>query len=55
MSLIIVFVTFELNSWYHFGDKPTTAVLIRLITTFIVIETINYYILKYFSNRKSNK
>ena len=40
ISLIITFTTFEMLSWYHFGDNPTKSVLIRLIIFFIVLVTI---------------
>ena len=55
ISLIVIFVCFELQSWYHFGDIPTTVVIVRFLITFIVVETINYFLLKYFTNRKSKK
>lgn len=31
ISLIVIFVCFELQSWYHFGDIPTTVVNILQI------------------------
>lgn len=37
LSLIITFVTFELMSWYHFGDIPTKVVTLRLIVFFILV------------------
>lgn len=37
LSLIITFVTFELMSWYHFGDIPTKVVALRLIVFFILV------------------
>lgn len=43
ISLIITFFSFEMLSWYHFGDIPTISVFIRLIIGFIVIEGIIYF------------
>ena len=43
ITLTIKFFSFEMLSWYHFGDIPTISVFIRLIIGFIVIEGIIYF------------
>ncbi len=43
ISLIITFFSFEMLSWYHFGDIPTIRIFIRLIIGFILIEEIIYF------------
>lgn len=40
LALLITFITFELMSWYHFGDIPTQVVLVRLLIFFSIITTI---------------
>lgn len=37
LALFITFMTFEMMSWYHFGDNPTKVVLVRLIVFLIVV------------------
>lgn len=46
ISLIILFISFEILSIYHFGDIPTSVVIVRLVLGFIIIETILYFIYK---------
>ena len=55
ISLAITFLTFEILSWYHFGDIPTKVVLLRLIIVFIIIELIIYSIYKLLKKKKSVK
>ncbi len=38
LSLAITFITFEMLSWYHFGDIPTNVVFVRLVTFFSIVE-----------------
>lgn len=40
LALLITFITFELMSWYHFGDIPTQVVLVRLLIFFSIITAI---------------
>jgi glycopeptide antibiotics resistance protein len=46
ISLVITFFSFEMLSWYHFGDIPTIRVFIRLIIGFMVIEGIIWLVYK---------
>lgn len=50
LSLIFTFILFEIMSWYHFGDIPTTIVLIRLVICFCFLclmpGLIVYYVYK---------
>ena len=55
LSLIIVFVLFEGLSWYHFGDIPTTIVLIRIVVAFVVVESIFYSIYCLFKKKRERK
>lgn len=47
LSIIITFFLFEALSFYHFGDIPTTAVLVRLIlfcvALFFLLSAIVYF------------
>lgn len=54
VSLVITFLSFEMLSWYHFGDIPTIRVFIRLIVGFILIECIIYAIYKLIKKKTSD-
>ena len=54
ISLIITFISFEILSWYHFGDIPTIRVFFRLIIGFMVIECIIYYIYKQIKKKRKS-
>ena len=51
LSLVFIFVLFEGLSLYHFGDIPTTIVLIRIVISFIVVESIIYSIYHLIKNK----
>ncbi len=55
ISLIITFFSFEMLSWYHFGDIPTISVFIRLIIGFIVIEGIIYFGYKLIKKKRTSQ
>ena len=44
ISLVIVFILFDISSWYHFGDIPSMVILLRLIVGFLFTELIVYFI-----------
>ena len=51
ISAIITFVSFEVLSWYYFGDIPTIRVFLRLIIFFsilylIILKSYNFIIKK---------
>ena len=37
LALVITLVVFEAFSWYHFGDVPTMAVVLRLSIAYIIV------------------
>jgi len=55
LSLVIIFVLFEELSLYHFGDIPTTIVLIRIVVTFIIVESVFYSIYCLFKKKRERK
>ena len=55
LSLVIIFVLFEGLSLYHFGDIPTTIVLIRIVVTFIIVESLFYSIYCLFKKKRERK
>mgnify|MGYP003571289669 CR=1 FL=1 len=42
ISSVIIFISYELLSWYHFGDIPTIMILFRLIFGIIILTFIIY-------------
>ena len=54
ISLITTFFSFEMLSWYHFGDIPTISVFIRLIIGFIIIEGIIYFAYKVIKKKRAS-
>ena len=38
LSLVLLFLTFEIFSQYHFGDVPTAVVKAKLLIGYIIIE-----------------
>ena len=55
LSLVIIFVIFEGVSIYHFGDIPTIKVLIRIIISFVILESIIYVIYYLYNKNKESK
>ena len=55
ISLIITFVLFEALSWYHFGDIPTTRVLLRLIGFFLALSGIGISVSALLQRKNTNK
>lgn len=51
ISIVITFVVFEFNSWYHFGDIPTKVVTDRLIIFFIIILIFVYLLIMFICNK----
>ena len=56
LALVITLVVFEAFSWYHFGDVPTMAVVLRLSIAYIIfafiIREIQMLVIK-MKNRKA--